>query len=107
MDMNITSVLHPITHSNGTTILPKACFQMTKKEKELFLKVLENIKFPDECSSNIYRSVQIEQQKIIGLIIYDYHVLMQEFLPIALKESLLEKVIFVASLKNYVQRSSS
>lgn len=96
VDFGIRSVLHPQPHPNNTrVILPRACYQMTTKEKEAFLSVLKNVKAPDECSSNIPRCVQVKQHKIFGLKSYDCHVLMQELLPIALRGSLPDKVTSV------------
>ncbi|XP_057448678.1 uncharacterized protein LOC130740182 [Lotus japonicus] len=96
VDMGIRSILHPQPSPNtNTMLLPRACYQMTTKEKDDFLSVLKNVKAPDECSSNISRCVQVQQRKIFGLKSYDCHVLMQELLPIALRGSLPDKVTSV------------
>lgn len=93
IDLNIRSQLHPKVHpSNGKIYLPRACYQMTSNEKETFLEVLKTIKAPDEYLSNISRCVQVKQRKIFGLKSYDCHILMQEFLPIAMKGCLPDKV---------------
>lgn len=53
VDMGIRSMLHPQPSPKGSTmLLPRACYQMTTKEKDAFLSVLKNLKAPDECSSN-------------------------------------------------------
>lgn len=62
------------------------------QRKDAFLSVLKNLKAPDECSSNISRCVHVKQRKIFGLKSYDCHVLMQQFLPVALRGSLPDKV---------------
>lgn len=100
VEMNIRHVLHPKRHpSNGRTILPRECYQTTKEEKEAFLVDLKNIKALDECSSKFSCCVQEKQLKMIGLKSYGCHVLMQEFLPIALRGSLSDKVtIFLIDL---------
>ncbi|XP_058787489.1 uncharacterized protein LOC131661866 isoform X2 [Vicia villosa] len=96
--MNIRSQLHPRMHqSNGRKYLPRACYQMTSNEKESFLEVLKNMKSSDECVSSIPRCVQVKQRKIFGLKSYDCHLLMQEFLPIAMKGCLPNKVSKVIS----------
>lgn len=98
IDMNIRSQLHPRIHQcNGKKYLPRACYQMTSKEKESFLEVLKNLKAPDEYLSSIPRCVQVKQRKISGLKSYDNHLLMQEFLPIAMKGCLPDKVTKVIS----------
>nr|XP_004494940.1 uncharacterized protein LOC101496411 [Cicer arietinum] len=96
VDMGIRSMLHPQPSPNITTTrLPRACYQMTNKEKESFLSILKNVKTPDECSSNIPRCVHVKQHKMFGLKSYDCHVLMQELLPVALRGSLPDKVTSV------------
>ncbi|XP_019052608.1 PREDICTED: uncharacterized protein LOC104593471 isoform X2 [Nelumbo nucifera] len=92
-DMGIRSVLHLKTRpGSNTKFLSRACYQMTSKEKEDFLKILKNVRAPDEYSCNISRCMQLKQRKIIGLKSYDCHVLMQELLSIAIKGSLPNKV---------------
>ena len=98
VDMNIRSQLHPKMHpSKGKQYFPRACYQMTSKEKETFLEVLKTIKAPDEYLSNISRCVQVKEHKISGLKSYDCHLLMQEFLPIAMKGCLPDKVSLAIS----------
>ncbi|KAK2402917.1 hypothetical protein QL285_052403 [Trifolium repens] len=70
---------------------------MTSNEKESFLEVLKNLKAPDEYLSSIPRCVQVKQRKIFGLKSFDCHLLMQEFLPIAMKGCLPDKVSKVIS----------
>jgi hypothetical protein len=93
VDMGIRSMLHPQPSPNSSTMrLPRACYQMTNKEKDAFLSILKNVKCPDECSSSIPRCVQVKQRKIFGLKSYDCHVLMQVLLPIALRGSVPDNV---------------
>lgn len=52
--IGIRSMFHPQPSSKSNTmLLPIACYQMTTKEKDVFLRVVKNVKTPDECSSNI------------------------------------------------------
>jgi hypothetical protein len=92
----ILSLLIP-GQRNGKKYCPRACYQMTSNEKESFLEVLKNLKAPDEYLSSIPRCVQVKQRKIFGLKSYDCHLLMQEFLPIAMKGCLPDKVSKVIS----------
>ncbi|KAL0439963.1 UNVERIFIED_CONTAM: hypothetical protein Slati_2479300 [Sesamum latifolium] len=87
-DMGIRSGLHPVYLDSGKIYLPAACFSMSKKEKDLFLKVLRNVKVPDGYASNISRCVQVKPPKISGLKSHDSHILMQQILPIALRKVL-------------------
>nr|XP_027190486.1 uncharacterized protein LOC113786665 [Cicer arietinum] len=109
VDMGIRSMLHPQPSPNITTTrLPRACYQMTNKEKESFLSILKNVKTPDECSSNIPCCVHVKQHKMFGLKSYDCHVLMQELLPVALRGSLPDKVTLVlVDLCNFFKKICS
>nr|GEZ43422.1 hypothetical protein [Tanacetum cinerariifolium] len=73
---------------NNNLSLPKACYEMTREEKDTFLETLKSIKPPDEYSSNISCCVQLKERKLMGMKIYDCHMLMQEYLPIALRGTL-------------------
>ena len=68
---------------------------MTQSEKDVFLQTLKSIKPPHEYSSNISCCVQIKERKLIGMKSYDCHMLMQEYLPIALRGTLPNQVSIV------------
>ncbi|GLT91440.1 hypothetical protein SLE2022_093260 [Rubroshorea leprosula] len=92
-DMGIRNDLHPkVRLRTNTKYLPKACYQMTSKEKDAFFKVLKDLRAPDELSSNVSHCVQLKPHKLIGLKSHDCHVLMLELLPIALRKSLPDEV---------------
>ena len=58
---------------------------MSKTEKKIFCRRLFDFKGPDGYYSNISTGVSLEDCKLTGLKSHDYHVLMQQLLPIALK----------------------
>ncbi|KAF7139861.1 hypothetical protein RHSIM_Rhsim06G0085100 [Rhododendron simsii] len=91
-DMGFRSELHPIEDESGRTYLPAACFSMTKKEKDIFYKVLQNVKVPDGYASNISRSFQNKEHKVSGMKSHDNHILMQQLLPLALRRVLPKQV---------------
>ena len=62
-----------------------AIFTMSPKQKDLFLTTLKNIRVPDGYSSNISRCVDLKQRKLFGLKSHDCHILMEQLLPIALR----------------------
>ncbi|KAB1226465.1 hypothetical protein CJ030_MR1G014047 [Morella rubra] len=86
--MGIRHDLHPKITDAGKVHLPGACYSMTREEKECFLKVIKNAKFPDGFASNISRCVKLQQRNIIGLKSHDCHILMQHLMPIAIQRSL-------------------
>ncbi|KAK9076729.1 hypothetical protein SSX86_005063 [Deinandra increscens subsp. villosa] len=89
----IREELHPKNNPrNNNMYLPKACYEMTRDEKDLFLRTLKSIKPPDEYSSSISHCVQLKDRKLMGMKSYDCHMLMQEYLPITLRGTLPDHV---------------
>ncbi|XP_039115825.1 uncharacterized protein LOC120251353 [Dioscorea cayenensis subsp. rotundata] len=97
VEMGIRRELHPEYLTNGKTRLPPASFSMTKKEKDLFCQVLKNIKVPDAYSSNISKGVNQKERKLQSLKSHDYHILLHDLLPIALRSSMSKQVTHAIS----------
>lgn len=85
--MGIRQDLQPNLKENKLT-LPAASFTLSKEEKVIFCKRLSELKVPDGYSSNIANCVSVEECKITGLKSHDCHVLMQQLLPVALRNLL-------------------
>ena len=83
-EMNLRNNLAPIDQENRT-YLPPACYTLSKVEKEQICKTLADIKVPEGYSSNFGNLVSIEELKLLGLKSHDYHTLMQQFLPTAVR----------------------
>ncbi|XP_057790149.1 uncharacterized protein LOC131007019 isoform X2 [Salvia miltiorrhiza] len=83
-ELNIRKSLHP-QREGDKIYLPSACFTLSKKEKDVFLQVLKNVKVPDGYASNISKCVNIAERNIFGLKSHDCHILMQQLLPVALR----------------------
>ncbi|KAL4275106.1 hypothetical protein AHAS_Ahas20G0074000 [Arachis hypogaea] len=82
-----------------------AIFTMTNSQKELFLRTIKNVVFPDGYSSNISRCVDLRQRKLSGLKSHDCHILMEYLLPIALRNALPAPVSSVlADLSSFFRR---
>ncbi|XP_010474959.1 PREDICTED: uncharacterized protein LOC104754455 [Camelina sativa] len=81
--LGIRKDLHPRIHGKRT-YLPAAPWSLSKTEKKIFCKRLIGFKGPDGYCSNISRGVSLEDCKIIELKSHDYHVLMQQLLPVAM-----------------------
>lgn len=82
--LGIRNDLHP--EERGTrTYLPPAPYTLSKAEKQIFCKRLFDLKLPDGYSSNIGNCVSMDELKVAGLKSHDYHVLMRQLLPVALK----------------------
>lgn len=65
---------------------------MTNANKDIFLKTLKNITVPDGYSSNISKCVDLRQHKLGELRSHVSHVLMEELLPIAMRNTLPKQV---------------
>ncbi|XP_026439258.1 uncharacterized protein LOC113337940 [Papaver somniferum] len=78
--------------------LPPACFRLKKEEKIKFCKTLSELKVPEGYCSNFKNRVSMTDLKLYGLKSHDYHMLMQQFLLLAIRSILPEHV-----LKGYVR----
>jgi hypothetical protein len=92
-EMGLRPKLHPFTAANGKTYIPAAYHTMSREDKEIFFKVLRNVRVPDGYVSNISRCVRLMERTISGLKSHDSHVLMQQLLFIALHQSMPDKVV--------------
>jgi hypothetical protein len=109
-EMGLRPKLHQFTVANGKTYMPAAYHTMSREDKEIFLKVLRNVRVSDGYASNISRCVRLKDRTILGLKSHDSHILMQQLLPIALRQSLPEKWLdllwrFLHFLEAYAQPS--
>ncbi|XP_057760053.1 uncharacterized protein LOC130980381 [Arachis stenosperma] len=83
-------------------------FTMSNSMKDIFLRTIKNIRVPDGLSSNISRCVDLKQRKLSGLKSHDCHVLMQQLLPIAIRNVLPDKVTAVLiELSSFFQQLCS
>jgi hypothetical protein len=66
---------------------------MSNVRKTNFSKVIRDVRVPDGHALNVSQFVRIEERTIVGLKSYDGHILMQQIIHIALRESLQCKVV--------------
>lgn len=91
---NIRPDLHPIRLPHKTE-LNAAQFTMTPNEKTMVCELMASTRAPDGWSSNITRCVHVKERKLFGLKSHDCHVLMQQLLPLAIRNTLSDNVIRV------------
>ncbi|CAM8951857.1 unnamed protein product [Rhodiola kirilowii] len=91
LDMNIRTKLAPQTEGKRT-YLPLSCTTLSKNEKIILCGCLKGVKVPYGYSSNIASLVSIKDLRLNGLKSHDYHVLIQQLLPIAIRGVLSPKV---------------
>ena len=89
--MNIRCDLWP--NENGK-YLP-VVFSLTNAQKDIFLSRLKNVLVPDGYLSNIFRCVDLKHRKLSGLKSHGSHILMEQLLPLAIHNILLDKVTVV------------
>ena len=83
-EMGIRRDLWP--NDNGKYHL--AVYSLTRDTKKLFLSTLKNVVVPDGYSSNISRCIDEAQQKIFGLKSHDCHIIIEQLLPLAIRNML-------------------
>jgi hypothetical protein len=89
--MKLRPELKPI-QKGKRTYLPPAAHTLSRKEKIIFCKFLDEVKVPEGYSSNIKRLVSMKDLKLKGLKSHDCHVLMENLVPIGIRSILPEKV---------------
>lgn len=89
-EMGIKETLAPVV-KDGRTFIPAGCFTLTVKERKRFCQILSSIKVPDGYSSNIRSKIQESESKLINLKSHDCHVLIQQILPVAIRDLLPEE----------------
>ncbi|GKD14661.1 hypothetical protein Tco_1199068 [Tanacetum coccineum] len=67
------------------TTLPPVGYTLTNAKKDIFCETLYNIREPQCYCSNFSSLVSLKDRKLIGLKLHDYHMLMPEFFPIAIR----------------------
>ena len=83
--MGIRPKLAPIMEEGRRTYLPPACYTMSKYEKTKFCECLHGIKVPSGYSANIKKLVSMKDLKLIGMKSHDFHVLITQMIPIAIR----------------------
>ncbi|XP_073317253.1 uncharacterized protein [Primulina huaijiensis] len=84
MEMNLrTDLIQKMGEKR--TYLPAACYTLSKAEKRKFCNSLFGIKVPTGYASNIKNLVSMKDLKLVGLKSHDYHTLMQQLLPVAIR----------------------
>ena len=83
--MNERENLHPEKVDDGRQYLSPANYTLSKEEKESMFECLNSIKVPSGFSSNVKGIINVAEKKFLNLKSHDYHVLMTQLLPIALR----------------------
>ena len=73
-------------------VLPPALYTLSKKEKKIFCETLQSVKVPDGYCSNFRNIVSMDDCRLHGLKSHDCHTLMQQLLPLAIRNCLPQNV---------------
>jgi hypothetical protein len=84
--------LHPEMRENGWHYLSPASYTLSKEEKESMFECLSGIKVPSGYSSNIKGILNMPEKKFTNLKSHDCHVILTQFLLVALRGILPENV---------------
>ena len=92
-EMGIRKSLHPVKSADGKRLeITASIFDMTDKEKDLFCKVLKNVKLPYGCVSNIGLYVHTHERQVAGYKSHDAHFILHYLLQFAVRKSLKDDV---------------
>ena len=83
-EANIQPYLWPIPgRKPGSMTLPQASYELTKKELEVFVDVVWQLKTPTHYAGQLQKRVHVDGS-LKGFKSHDYHVLMQQVLPLCI-----------------------
>ncbi|GAA0161569.1 hypothetical protein LIER_17852 [Lithospermum erythrorhizon] len=97
VDMGIRKELAPVQTTEKIIYLPLASHTLSKKEKNVLLKTLQSVKVL-KGSKGLLKNVLLKTLvslsglKLMNLKSHDYHVIIENFLPIAIRTILPKKV---------------
>lgn len=72
-----------------------ATFAILVNKRLSFLKTLKNVSVADGYSSNISHGIDLDKKRIFGLKSHDCHIIMQQLLPIAIRNILPKQIVAV------------
>lgn len=88
----VNKVSIKLAYDDQSKALTPAPFTLNKKEKKLFCETLQGVKVPDGYSSNFRNLVSMDECRLHGLKSHDCHTLMQQILPLAIRNCLSKNV---------------
>jgi hypothetical protein len=77
--------LHPISRPNGKYFLTPTSYTLTDEEKKTLCQYLCGVRVPTGFSSNISKLVSMNDLSMYGCNSHDCHVMMMDFLAIAIR----------------------
>ena len=96
-EASIRPELHPKPGGNDTIILPVAPYVLSKVEKSKFIKTIRNLKTPSNYVGQLSKRITVDGD-LRGLKSHDYHIMMQQILPLCVR-TLLPKEVRAAIIR--------
>jgi hypothetical protein len=84
--------LRPEKRDNGQHYLHRASYTLSKEKKESMFDCLNSMKIPSGYTLNIQGRINRKEKKFTNLMSHDYHILMTQLLPVALRGILPENI---------------
>ena len=90
-DQGLMPDLHLVRQGTGSDfVMPHAPYALRPHEKQRVLRTIKSVKTPQGHCSNFSKLVNLEKGKMQFMKSHDWHVLIQEILPAAIRGSLAE-----------------
>ncbi|KAI5351306.1 hypothetical protein L3X38_004197 [Prunus dulcis] len=102
LNMGVKTDLQP-EYGERRTRLPPGPWNLSRAEKREVCNSFYGMKVPEGYSSNIKNLVSLQDSRLLGLKSHDYHTLMQQLLPVAIRSVLEKPARYMKVLKGYVQ----
>ncbi|XP_073137486.1 uncharacterized protein [Henckelia pumila] len=96
VEMNVRTDLAPKMGENRT-FFPATCYKLSRAEKRKLCNSFFGMKVPTGYSSNVKNLVSMKDLKLVDLKSHDYHTLMQQLFPIAIRDVLLNMLEILSS----------
>ena len=90
VQLNVMPQLHPVPKANGKYTLPTVCFNLTPDEKRVICTFLRGVKVPTGFLANVKKLVSMKDLSITHYKAHDCHMMLTEFLYIAIRAMKLE-----------------
>jgi hypothetical protein len=97
LDMEETNMrpnLHAVHGANGTIFLPTTLYVLSREEKIVFVGIVQGLKTPTNYVGQLAKRIMVDGdlKGLKGLKSHDYHVLMQQVLPLCIRTLLTKDV---------------
>ena len=81
--------IHLVRQGDGSKYLkPHALYVLRPDEKKVVLETIKSVRTPTDHCANFDKLVNLEKGKVQFMKSHDWHILLQEILPVAIRSSL-------------------